>query len=71
VPVRSVRWLAVGERVALPPLRGVLALDGERDLQVALEDRLEFALTQDGPQVVDVGAALRWASQAGFFARRC
>ncbi len=71
VPVRSVRWLAVGERVVLPPLRGVLALDGERDLQVAPEDHLEFALTQDGPQVVDIGAALRWASQAGFFVRRC
>lgn len=67
VPVRSVRWLAVGERVALPPMRGVLALDGERDLQVAPEDHLEIALTQDGPHVVDVGAALRWASQAGFF----
>ncbi len=67
VPFRSVRWLAVGERVALPPVRGVLALDGERDLQVTLEDHVEIALTQDGPHVVDAGAALRWASRAGFF----
>ena len=67
VPVWAVRWLAVGERVVLPPLHGVLALDGERDLRVALEDHMEIALTQDGPQVVDVGAALRWAGQAGLF----
>ncbi len=67
VPVRSVRWLAVGERVILPPLHGVLALDGERDLQVALDDHVEIVLTQDGPHVVDVPAAIHWASQAGLF----
>ncbi len=65
VPVRSVRWLAVGESITLPSLRGVLALDGERDLQVAPDDEIEVALSQAGPHVVDVQATLRWAGEAG------
>jgi hypothetical protein len=68
IPIRSVRWLAVGERVGLLPQNGVLALDGERDLPVRPEDQIEIALTQNGPHVVEVEAALRWAIQAGLFA---
>lgn len=65
--VRSLRWLNVGDAGTLTCAPTVLALDGEREIAVLPGQEIEIRLTQDGPHVVDVPAALRAASQAGIF----
>lgn len=65
--VRSLRWLEVGEGGTIVHAPTVLALDGEREIAVQAGQPLEVRLTQNGPHVVDVLAALRAAGQAGVF----
>jgi predicted polyphosphate/ATP-dependent NAD kinase len=67
VVIVSRRWLDVGELGRVEHAPAVLALDGEREVIVHPGDRVEIHLTQNGPQVVNVEAALQAASQAGVF----
>jgi hypothetical protein len=67
LPIHSVRWLDVGQGGTLTQAPAVLALDGEREIAVHEGEALEIRLSQEGPHVVDVGAALRAASRAGVF----
>ena len=67
VTIASRRWLAVGEQYPILHAPCVLALDGEREAPVRAGERMEVRLSQDGPHVVNVRAALQVASQAGFF----
>ncbi|GAB4439806.1 MAG: NAD(+)/NADH kinase [Anaerolineae bacterium] len=59
--------LAVGERGAVKHAPVVLALDGEREVPVKPGDQIEIGLSQNGPHVVNVQAALAAASRAGVF----
>jgi hypothetical protein len=45
----------------------VLALDGEREIPIKGGELIEIRLTQNGPHVVNVEAALQIASRAGLF----
>jgi len=67
VPVRSVRWLAVGDQGTINSAPAVLALDGEREMPIRVGEQIEVQLSQDGPRVVDIGAAVQAATQAGVF----
>ena len=67
LPISSLRWLEVGQGGVLTEAPTVLALDGEREIAVHEGESIEIRLSQDGPHVVDVGAALQAASKAGVF----
>jgi len=47
---------------------GVLALDGDRDYKLGTARGAHVTLRRDGPRVVDVRAAMRFAARAGLLA---
>ena len=47
---------------------GVLALDGDREIKIAPEQSLDVCIRRDGPYVIDVLAAMRWAVSQGIMA---
>ncbi len=65
--IRSVRWMAVGDRGTVHGSPAVLALDGEREIPVLGGEHFQIRLSQDGPHVVDIQAAVQAAVQAGVF----
>ncbi|HMQ53170.1 MAG TPA: NAD(+)/NADH kinase [Anaerolineae bacterium] len=67
VCIRSWQPLAVGRRGQITCAPAVLALDGERELPIKEGELIEIALSQNGPHVVDVRAALQAAGAAGVF----
>jgi len=50
--------------------RGVLALDGEREVEFGPESRLSVSLHLDGPRTVDIGRVMRLAVEQGLFTER-
>lgn len=48
---------------------GVLALDGDRDIKLQADDLASVTLRRDGPWVIDIEAAMRWAVSAGIIHR--
>ncbi|XVQ06799.1 ATP-NAD kinase family protein [Spirillospora sp. CA-255316] len=71
LPVGVAAWrpLRAGEQVAIGTTRGVVAFDGERELELASTTGATVRLREDGPLVVDVAAAMSQAAQAGLFRR--
>ncbi len=67
VPIQAVHWLGVGEQKPVTHAPTVLALDGEREIPIQPGELIEIRLSQNGPHVVNVEAALRVAGQAGVF----
>lgn len=67
IPIEAFHWLAVGEQRTITHAPGVLALDGEREVPIKAGELIEVRLSQNGPHVVNVRAALQAASQAGLF----
>ncbi len=65
--VRSWRELQVGEQGTIAISPAVLAFDGEREIPIKAGEKIEIRLSQNGPHVVDVTAALRAAGQGGVF----
>lgn len=61
VPVSIAKYhrIAVGEQVRVKKTPCILALDGEREIEVGENDEVFIKLTFGGPKVVDVKAALR------------
>ena len=66
VPVGVTGWapLRVGERVETAP-GGVVAVDGERELELRGGETAEIVLRDDGPRCVDVPAVLAAAAERG------
>ncbi len=54
-----------GEPVEIEPVAGSLALDGEREIELGPDDRVEISLDPNGPLIVDVGEAMREAARHG------
>lgn len=65
VSIASVTRLLPHQPVALPAMRGTLALDGERELELDPGDRLQVELDFDGPRTVEVEATLAHAAREG------
>ena len=69
VAVTEYRRLAMNDVVRFPPGAGTVALDGEREIEIAVTSLVEVRLCADGPFVVDVPAALKGAALAGHLHR--
>lgn len=67
VSVASVDAIALDQPVAFPG-EGVLALDGDRDHKIPAGAELSLRIRRDGPWIVDVAAAMRWAVAHGIMA---
>jgi hypothetical protein len=67
VEVASYRSLAFGDAVAIEHAPAVIALDGEREVSVRPGELLAVRLSDRGPLLVDVSAALAEAARAGVF----
>ncbi len=67
VHVSSVQPMAFDVAV---PFRGpgVIALDGDRDIRLREGETATVTIRRDGPRVIDVEAAMRWAVGAGIMA---
>lgn len=67
VSVAAVEPVALGAAVGFPG-EGVLALDGDRDHKIPPGAELTLTVRRDGPWLVDVDAAMRWAVAHGIMA---
>jgi predicted polyphosphate/ATP-dependent NAD kinase len=67
VEVRSCRLLKPREKIPLSLFPSIIALDGERELEVNAPEPLELVLSLEGPRVVSIPGVLREASEKGFF----
>lgn len=65
------RWdfIHLNEAVNIGHKPSVLALDGEREVEVGRNDHISIRLTNDGPYVVDIKKALEESAKKGFFTR--
>ncbi|MGB9791917.1 MAG: ATP-NAD kinase family protein [Thermacetogeniaceae bacterium] len=66
VKVRSYRSVEIGETVPVSESQCIIALDGEREVEVNRGDRAHFRLTFEGPRVVDIKLLLRQAVARGY-----
>jgi hypothetical protein len=69
VRVAGYRLLDVGDEVGVDLEWGVLALDGEREVEVRSGHEIAIRFSDGGPRVVDVNRTLQAAAQAGHFSR--
>lgn len=67
VNVLSTHRVAFAEEVVLQG-PGVVALDGDRDHKINVGEQALVSVRRDGPSVLDVDAAMRWAVAAGMMA---
>lgn len=65
VSIASMARLLPHQPVALPAMRGTVALDGERELEFDANDRLQIELDLDAPRTVAVEATLAHAAREG------
>lgn len=70
LPVAACEALAPGRRVPVADRPAVIALDGEREVEVRPGDGTEVRLSPDGPRVVRIREALEEAARQGFFVGR-
>ncbi|MDM8554639.1 NAD(+)/NADH kinase [Desulfococcaceae bacterium HSG7] len=68
VSVKNVRMMASGEEVALIHSPCVVALDGEREVEIKRGQQAAIRLSTDGPLVVDVEQTMAYAMQKRIFA---
>jgi predicted polyphosphate/ATP-dependent NAD kinase len=68
VTVADLRLMRPGEAVALLCAPCMVALDGEREVEVKKAERATIRLDTQGPVVVDVGRTMRWAMQNSILA---
>ncbi len=70
VGIEEYRVLDLNDRVGVKVDKlALLALDGEREIEIYPQDRVEVELSRDGPRVVKVRETLEEATKAGFFIR--
>lgn len=70
VGVDEIRPLRPGERVEIGLYGGVIAVDGERELELAGTARATVELRVDGPRCVDVAAVMATAARRGLLTDR-
>jgi hypothetical protein len=62
------RVMNIGEAVEIATVPSVLALDGEREVEVRRGQQALVRLVKEGPLVVDVGKAMNSAMKRAIFA---
>jgi predicted polyphosphate/ATP-dependent NAD kinase len=68
VGIEEYRVLALNERISITVDRlSLMALDGEREIEVSPQDKMEVELCRDGPRVVKIKETLEEAARNGFF----
>jgi predicted polyphosphate/ATP-dependent NAD kinase len=67
VGILSVQDLLPGEPYAVRLSQGVIALDGEREIEFGSNDEVLVRLELDGPFTIDVEAVMRWAARQSLF----
>jgi predicted polyphosphate/ATP-dependent NAD kinase len=65
VGVAETKRLEPGEVVCMAPTSGSLALDGEREIELSSDDRVEVRLDADGPLTIGVEEVMQEAAQSG------
>ncbi|SDE88234.1 ATP-NAD kinase family protein [Sporomusa acidovorans] len=65
VPIQNGKYIKIGEVIEINEAC-VIALDGEREVEVRQDEKVQVQLTFDGPKVVDAAAALRAAVAQGY-----
>lgn len=66
--ITGYRLLAIGEEVEVTHKPSLLALDGEREVEVGRQGRVTVRLSDQGPRVVDLRRVLQEASKGRVFA---
>ena len=69
VPFEKFREIQIGETVRVAHSPCLIAVDGEREIEVQAGDEVSIRLTLEGPMVIDVKAALAEAAAKEFFRR--
>lgn len=69
VPVKDIRVLGPGEEVIFAGHSCVIAVDGEREVEVGRGDVWMLSFNPDGPRVVDIGATVQEAARRGILGR--
>jgi predicted polyphosphate/ATP-dependent NAD kinase len=69
VAIREWHRIQPGIRIKLQNHGGVVALDGEKEYELQISDRIEVALRLDGPRRVDVRGTLAHAARQGYMRR--
>lgn len=67
VGVAKCRMLALDTPVALRPGGGTIALDGEKEYELAPDAAVTITLTGRGPRIVEIRRAIEQAARAGLF----
>src|SRR5262245_35670870 len=67
VPVQHHHWLLPGDSVPITHRPCILALDGEREVVVSENERMDIRLTWNGPQMIHVRNTLKAAADRGYF----
>ena len=57
----------LNDRVTITDKPALLALDGEREVDIYPQDEIEIELCRDGPRVVKMKETLEEAAREGFF----
>ena len=69
VPFGTTRELQIGEAVEIVRTPCLIAVDGEREIEVGADAGVGIRLSSEGPMVVDIKAALAEAAARGYFRR--
>lgn len=67
VPVKRETVMAIGAAIPVADVPCVLALDGEREVEVRRDDKVAIRLSAEGPRVVDVARTMATAQRQGRF----
>ncbi len=65
--IEKFRVLNLNDRVEVTDKPALLALDGEREVEIHPQDKVEIELCKDGPRVVRIKETLEEAVRRGFF----
>lgn len=67
IPIKDYQLINPGEEIKVTRVPCVIALDGEREIEVGENDNYSLKISLDGPRVIDTRLALREAVANGLF----
>jgi len=68
--IESFRLIDLNQMIEVKQRPSVLALDGEREIEVGEEDCISIRLTKGGPWLIDIKGVLKEAARRGFFVNK-